>query len=243
MIARLAPLLVVAALSCGCPNEIDSASLAPKSSAKAPVVDESDPRVVRDGEDLYPAASMERAAQTERPTNEAGLGSGKPDESNGECRLFAPKLPDPACCKPQYGFDVETVKKACGLDLFLGESFQYSCGYYFHKTDKPVWMRMGHLPDTDPKASAEAHDKKMRDVTKNPAYASKPVPGVEGALFSAHENNRWAFIPGWTRVRQLSWHTDTCTDEAVFEVIKQLAAAKEPPKNTKRADLVPTASM
>ena len=243
MIARLVPVFVLAALSCGCPNEIDPASLAPKSTAKAAVVDETDPRVVRDGEDLYPAAAIERAEELAKPTPVAGLGSGVPDETNGQCRLFAPKLPSPECCKAEYGFDAEAVREACGLELFLGESFQYSCGYYFHRDGQPVWMRMGHLPDADPKAAADAHDMKMRTVTKNPTYASKPVPGVEGALWSSHENNRWAFLPGWTRARQLSWHKDTCSDEAVFAVIKQLVAAKEPAKNAKRLDLVPKARM
>jgi len=242
MIARLASVLLAAALLGGCPNEIDPASLAPRAAGKA-AVDENDPRVVKDGEDLYPAAAIERAEQLQKPTAAGGLGSGKPDESNGECRLFAPKLPSPECCKPEYGFDAETVQKACGLELFLGESFQYSCGYYFHKGGKPVWMRMGHLPDSDPNVSADAHDKKMRDVTKNPAYASTPVPGVDGALWSAHEDNRWAFLPGWAHVRQLSWRSETCSDEGVIEVIKQLVAAKEPPKQAKRVDLLPKARM
>ena len=242
MIARLAASFVAAALLCGCPNEIDPASLAPKPAAKA-VVDENDPRVVKDGEDLYSAAAVERSQAQVKPTSQGGRGSGVPDETNGVCRLFAPKLPSPECCKGEYGFDVETVQKACGLELFLGESFQYSCGFYFHKNDKPVWMRMGHLPDSDPKAAATAHDLKMREVTKNPTYASTPVPGVEGAMWSSHEGNRWAFLPGWTHARQLSWRDETCSDEGVIEVIKQLVAAKEPPKNAKRVDLLPKARM
>ena len=241
MIVRLAPCFVAAALLCGCPNEIDSTSLAAKPVAKA-AVDENDPRVVRDGEDLYPAAAMERAEQQQRAAV-PGLGSGKPDESNGECRLYAPKLPSPECCNSEYGFDVDTVQKACGLELYLGESFQYSCGYYFHKEGKPVWMRMGHLPDADPKTAADAHDKKLRDVTKNPQYASTPVPGVEGALWSGHDGNRWAFLPGWSHARQLSWRSETCSDEGVIEVMKQLVAAKEPAKNAKRVDLLPKARM
>jgi hypothetical protein len=242
MIARLAVSFVAAALLCGCPTEIDPASLAPKSTAKA-AVDANDPRVVKDGEDLYPAAAIERSKEQQRPTPQAGQGSGKPDETNGVCRLFAPKLPDPECCKGEFGFDAEAVQKACGLDLYLGESFQYSCGYYFHENDKPVWMRMGHLPDSDPKASAAAHDQKMRDVTKNPAYASTPVPGVEGAMWSSHEGNHWAFLPGWSRVRQLSWHDESCSNEGVIAVMKQLVAAKEPEKNAKRLDLLPKARM
>ncbi len=235
------PLLCVGLVAAtGCPNEIDATSLTPKAAAKVP--DEKDPRVVRDGEDLYPAASVERAKEKVKPENTTGLGSGKPDESNGECRLFAPKLAAPECCKPEYGFDVEVVQKACGLDLFLGESFQYSCGYYFNEEGKPPqWMRMGLLPDTDPKVSATAHDKKLRDVTKNPEYSSSPVPGVEGALWSGHDGNRWAFLPGWDHVRQLSWRDETCDEAGMIEVMKQLVAAKQPPKGAKRLDMLPKA--
>jgi hypothetical protein len=46
MIARLVPLFVGAALVCGCPNEIDSASLAPKPVANAFSVETFSPAVV-----------------------------------------------------------------------------------------------------------------------------------------------------------------------------------------------------
>jgi hypothetical protein len=236
----LSLLFVALATASGCPNEIDASSLAPKAAAKS--VDEQDPRVVRDGEDLYPAASIERAKETEKPETPTGLGSGKPDESNGECRLFAPKLAAPECCKSEYGFDIDAVQKACGLDLFLGESFQYSCGYYFNEEGKsPQWMRMGLLPEKDPKVSASAHDKKLRDITKNPQYSSSPVPGVEGALWSGHDGNRWAFLPGWEHVRQLSWRDETCDEAGMIKVIEQLVAAKQPPKGARRQGLLPKA--
>lgn len=231
-------------LSCaaGCPSEIDPVSMAPKAAAKT--IDESDPRVVKDGEDLYPAQSIERAKEASRPEPTAGLGSGKPDESNGECRLFAPKLPSPECCKSEWGFDVDKVMQECGLEVYLGESWQYSCGYYFAKTGSPpIWFRMGHLPDADPKAAAVGHDMKLRDITKNPTFASTPVPGVEGALWSEHDGNRWAFIPGWDKARQLSWKSGTCSEAGIIAVIEQLAAAKQPDKGAKRSGLLPKARM
>jgi hypothetical protein len=244
MAVRQLRLVLVSVMSCagGCPSEIDPASLAAKPVAKA--VDETDPRVVRDGDDLYPAASIERAKEGTRQEPPPGLGSGKPDETNGKCRLFAPKLPDPECCKSEWGFDVDTVQKACELELFLGESWQYSCGYYFHKTGSaPIWFRMGHLPDADPKAAAAAHDQKLRDLTNNPAYASTPVPGVEGALWSEHDGTRWAFIPGWDKARQLSWKSGTCSEAGIIEIIQKLASAKQPAKGAERPGLLPKARM
>ena len=243
MIARLAPVIFAAALLGDYPNEIDPASLAPRAAAKA-AVDENDPRVVKDGEDLYPAAAIERAEQLQKPAAAGGLGSGKPDETNGECRLFAPKLPSPECCKPEYGFDAEVVQRACGLDLFLGESFQYSCGYYFHEEGSPpVWFRMSMLPDAKAKDAADTHDRKLRQVAKNPELASTPVPGVEGAYWSEHDGNRWAFVPGWDKTRQLSWKSGTCSDEGIVEIIRQLVAAKPAPKGSTRPGLLPKARM
>lgn len=244
MAARsLLPLVSVLCCAGGCPSEIDPGNFAPKAAAKA-TIDEKDPRVVRDGEDLYPAESIERVKEIARPDTTGALGSGKPDETNGECRLFAPKLPNPECCKSEWGFDVDVVQKACDLEVFLGESWQYSCGYYFHKTGAaPIWFRMGHLPDADPKVAAAGHDLKLRDITKNPSYASTPVPGVEGALWSEHDGNRWAFIPGWDKARQLSWKSGTCSEEGIIEIIRQLANAKQPEKGAKRSGLLPKARM
>lgn len=44
-------------------------------------------------------------------------------------------------------------------------------------------------------------------------------------------------------VRQVSWQADSCSDEGVTEVIKQIIAAKPAPKNARRLALVPTARM
>jgi hypothetical protein len=243
----LRPLPVAALLGAmlgasACPTEIDPASLAPKPIAKP--VDENDQRVVKDGEDLYPAATVERTAKAEPAPDGPAPGSGKPDESNGECRLYAPKLPEPECCKPEYGFDADVVQRACDLDLYLGESFQYSCGYYFHEEGSPpIWFRMSVLPDAKAKDAADTHDRKVREISKNPSFASTAVPGVEGAYWSEHDGTRWAFVPGWDRTRQLSWKRGTCSDARIVEILQQLVAAKPAPKGSKRPGLLPKARM
>ena len=239
---RAAALLGALLGASACPNEIDPTSLAPKPAPKP--VDETDPRVVKDGEDLYPAATIERAQKAAPEPDGPALGSGKPDETNGECRLYAPKLPEPECCKGEFGFDAEVVQRACGLDLYLGESFQYSCGYYFHEEGvPPVWFRMSLLPDAKPKDAAHTHDRKVREISKNPAFASTPVPGVEGAFWSEHDGNRWAFVPGWDKTRQLSWKSGTCSDEGIVEILRQLVAAQPAPKGSQRPGLLPKARM
>ncbi|MBL8946143.1 MAG: hypothetical protein JNK45_23455, partial [Myxococcales bacterium] len=221
-----------------CPAEVAPTPAVP---AK-PVVDETDPRVARVGEDLYPVAAIERTEKLERTPEPSGLGTGKPDESNGVCRLYAPRLPDPECCKGEYGVDADAVAKTCGLELYLGESFQGTCGYYFHRTgDEPRWLRASFVDGATPEDAAKVHDTKMKRVSKNDAFASEPVPGVEGALWSRNERLRWAFLPGWDKVRMVSWSSETCTDEAAAKVLGQIATAKQPAPGTPREGLVPRA--
>lgn len=230
-----------ALLLIGCPAQVDVEAARPKPNAPPPIED--DPRVVRDGEDLYAADVIEkRQEQDEAAKPATGLGSGKPDESNGKCRLFAPELPKPDCCEGEYGFDAGVLQEACGFDVYLGESFQYSCGYYFLRTGSfPSWFRMSFIAGDTPQAAADVHDQKLRRVAKKDSLTSTPVPGVAGALWSEHDGLRWAFLPAWKRVRQLSWKQSECSDEAMAKVIAQIVAAEEPPPGTERSGLVPKA--
>lgn len=239
-------LSLFAALAAGCPAQVDPAATAAK--PKPNVIDENDPRVVRDGEDLYPVESVQRAQERERPsiTDEVAVpisrGTGRPDESNGVCRLYAPELADPQCCAAEIGFDADVVQRACGLELYLGESHVNSCGYYFHRTGaEPLWFRGSFVNGATPADAARSHDTRLQRISKNPQFASEPVPGVEGALWSTHQGMRWAFLPGWDRVRLVSWTQEACSDAAVVEVLKQLMTAKQPPAGAPRLGLVPKA--
>lgn len=231
------------AVSAACPAEVDPA-LAKPAPAPAPMVGEDDPRVVRDGEDLYAAQTIERAQELGRGGDDepVGLGSGRPDETNGECRLYAPRLPRPECCNGEFGFDVETVKRTCGLETYLGESFQGSCGYYFHKPDEqPIrsYFRMSFVAGASPKQAAASHDRKVQE--RNPEVSSSPIPGIDGAYWSGMDGVSWAFLPGWDKVRQLTWRESMCSREQIIPVIRQLVAAPQPKKGAPRLGLVPTA--
>ena len=122
----------------GCPSSTGH-PYGDKQATPQPQVGADDPRVVvKDGE-LYTQKTIERAEERSPGSDdEPGLGSGRPDETNGVCRLYAPKLPNPQCCVAELGFDVETVRAACGHDVYLGESFRQSCGYYFHHEEGPI---------------------------------------------------------------------------------------------------------
>ena len=235
-------LLAALALLTACPSQVSQ----PQAKAQAePAVGPDDPRVFQDGKDLYPLESIERVqARTQRVAEEDqdGPGTGRPDETNGVCRLYAPKLPNPSCCEVDYGFDVETVQRVCKQDTYLGESFQYSCGYFFHneQTDPP-WFRLSFVGATDPAQAAEVHDAKLRKLVGEGYAGSKPVPGVEGAMWSHHGEHHWAFIPGWSRVRQLAWRNESCSDEGAAALIHQLANAKEPLEGAQRLSMLPKA--
>src|SRR5690606_1100534 len=109
--------VITAALALGCPAKVptpESQAQAGHSPAGVPVTDANDPRVIRDGDDLSAAEDAPR-----KPPPGPALGSGKPDTSNGVCKLYSPKLPQPECCPFETGFDAEKIKQLCGHALYM----------------------------------------------------------------------------------------------------------------------------
>ncbi len=250
---RSSKLLVPALLCCfasaalaGCPAKVpeDQAQAGDKTPPGVPITPPDDPRVTRDTDDLYAVDEDDPTRVPTPPPPTPAPGSGRPDETNGECRLFAPKLPEPNCCKFETGFDAEKIRELCGHEVYLGESIQHSCGYFFLPDmggSHPVSLRTSKLQHTDMATAVKEHDERMRFTTKNPAFASTPVPGVEGAWWSNHEGLYWALLPGWKVVRQVSWSKEACSEEAMPKVLALIAAAKEPPPNAPRPGLIPVA--
>jgi hypothetical protein len=241
-------LLALSTLALGCPAKVPqpqqqdqaATTVGDPTPGNVPITPADDPRVVRDTNDLYDVD--EPTPAPEEP--EIGPGSGKPDETNGVCRLFAPKLPQPQCCPFEVGFDAEAIRQLCGHEVYLGESLQHSCGYFFSSTDpaaKPVFMRGSKLQMASVAEAAQQHDERLRMALDDPKFGSTPVPGLEGAVWSAADGLHWAFLPGWDHVRQISWNDGACPDEKMPEVLKLIAGARQPPPNAPREGLLPTA--
>lgn len=240
---RRSHLSLALGLCLACPAKVPTPQAEDKSKPTSPegvpIADEQDPRLVRDGDDLYALESAPRQPSAPAPAP----GSGKPDTTNGVCKLFAPKLPEPECCPFETGFDAEKIKQICGHELYMGESLQQSCGYFFlpdMNGSLPVSIRAAKINQENLAEAVAAHDRRMAKITKNPAFASTPVPGVEGALWSAADGLHWAFIPGWKWVRQVSWADGACPDDKMPEVLALMAAAAEPPAGAPRP-MVPEA--
>ncbi len=239
---RLGPGILAAGLATmfGCPAEVKDTTPAPAPKT-VPVVDESDPRVVKVGDDLYAADAVPQT--TEEVVK--GKGSGKPDESNGFCRLYAPKLPEPHCCLTESGFDADAAAKSCGKPLYLGESFQRSCGYYFHDgaSGEPVWFRTSFVDDASPKEAAEAEANRLK-LRFSADVEVKQMANTPGAYTLEYSGISYAWMagdPAWPNVRRLAWNESTCTPEGLEAVVSQMATAKAPPKGAKRQGLVPKA--
>lgn len=235
MLTRARPALLLLALAAlGCPQRVHTEA----TKDAPPAAGAADPRVHADTDDLYRATPITAPA----PADPA-LGSGAPDETNGVCRLFAPKLPAPECCPHDLGMDVEVVRRACGHALYLGESLQISCGYFFSGEDtsqKPRWLRLSYAQEPTAQAAAAAHDQRIGlRLARDPNFRSDPVPGVPDAYWSRHERLRWAFVPGWSRPRLLSWSEESCSDEGIVEVIRHLAGTPEIPADAPRRALLP----
>ncbi len=231
----------------GCPaklpeqgKDLTPSNVGDPTPGNVPITPADDPRLVRDTTDLYDGDNGSPAP----PTPEPGRGSGKPDETNGVCRLYAPKLPEPECCPVEVGFDAERIRELCGHPIYLGESLQHSCGYYFTSLDpnaKPVFMRGSKLTIESVEVAAKEHDERLRLALDKPEFGSKAVPGLPGAMWSGAEGLHWAFLPGWDHVRQISWNDGACSDDKMAEVLKLIAEAEPPPPNAPRLGLLPTA--
>jgi len=210
-----------------------------------PAVAAADPRTVNATGDLY--AADDHGAPVLTPPPPSSPGTGRPDETNGKCRLYAPELPDPECCERQLGFDVEAVKRACGFKLYLGESFQASCGFYFLPDAVATgtaakWFRLSTIQGDTPKQAAEQHEAYTRDLTGDKSFTTRPIPGIDGAYWSARDGLHWAFLPGWSVVRQFTWNDDSCDPDGVQELIRGLIAAPEIAAGTGRVGLIPAAN-
>ena len=245
--ARALAVAVSSLLATACPQQV-STGATPSGDAAPGAKGEpkGDPRVVADTDDFYPVRRAGDAAPTPPVTAPPAQvpGRGKPDETNGVCRLFAPDHPEPACCQSDLGFDVQTVHDACGARMYLGESHYGTCGYYFMPEGGGSldWYRLSYAMGDTVKQATDDHDERLRIRMKLPPdFKSSPVPGVAGAYWSSHNGLHWAFIPGWPRVRQLAWRDEHCDQNGVATIIKQLAGAAPVATGTPRSSLVPRA--
>ncbi len=234
----VAPVALVGWLALAACPQTTQPTPVPQAAPAPPPTD--DKRVVADSSDYYPA---DKGTPTPQPVARAP-GSGSSDDTNDKCRLYAPELPDPECCERDLGFAVDTVKRACGYKLYLGESFYATCGYYFLQDvsaqgQHAKWFRLSSVTGATAKESADTHDVYTRQMTKNPGFTSTPIPGIPGAFWSSHEELHWAFLPGWSVVRQLTWQDDSCSDEGVLQILQQLVNTPEVAAGTPRTAKIP----
>ncbi|MBZ5713260.1 hypothetical protein [Nannocystis pusilla] len=202
-----------------------------------------DPRVVAVTGDLYAAQAAPTALeQPEADPAPKSPGTGRPDETNGVCRLYAPELPNPECCEHTLGFDSKVAAATCGLQVYLGESFHNSCGFYFVPEPNSLaqWFRIAFIMGDTPLQAAEDNLKVMRHT--DPTVTVEPVPDVPGAYWTRQNEYRWAFLPGWKSVRMFAWKTSSCSDDKVGGLLRHIIAAPEDIAGTRRDGLVPVAA-
>jgi hypothetical protein len=238
---QLVACAAVSSLLCACPGEVDKGYPDPGASAKAQVGEE-DERVVKVGGDLYSKEASSNPAADGELEPGANPGSGKPDETNGVCRLYAPKLAAPECCKFETGFDVEAAKRICGHSIYLGESIRMSCGYFFtnDELEGHPSFRASLTAFDSPHEAAKTEAEQLNFQLRKRDIKPEPIEGVKGAYMLRNKNFRWAFLPGWKGVRKVSWIEESCADDKVNELLAIVAAAVPPPTGAERP-LIPAA--
>lgn len=226
----------VFALLLACPQAQPGLGPTPGDGAPGP----DDPRVVAATGELYAARALEELAAKNPAPETPSPGTGRPDETNGVCRLFAPELPNPVCCEDTLGFDVRAAGEICGLPVYLGESFHHTCGFYFvREAGTPArWFRMSYVRGDSPRQAAEEHVMLLHRT--DPTAGTEPMPGVEGVWWVRQGEDRWAFLPGWQRVRILAWKSSACSDDKIADLVRQIVAAPEVVTGPRRNGLIPT---
>ena len=163
-----------------------------------------------------------------------GLGVGQPDETNGVCRLFSKEYNEPICCPRTYGLGAAEVEQICGDVALLGEHLRDGCGYFFlHAESGEVqWLRVAFIAENLPPAKAvEMRDAYLKKRTRDPEFASTPIPGVEGGAYNVVDGLGWALLPGWGRLRQAAWSEGFCGDQ-LPALLESIATAPEPTAET-----------
>lgn len=185
------------------------------------------------------------ANEIEPPPPDESRGRGTPDETNGECRLYAPQLPSPKCCPYEFGFDAVKASEICGRPVYLGESMHQTCGYHYFAEDgqTPVFFRVSAVAGDTVEDAVRDHDRMAQAKLRKPDFKSTPVPGVDGAYWSRSEEGEmnWAFIPGWKEVRRVTWQDGACSQENMAKLLPTLIAAKQPAANAPRIGMIPVA--
>src|SRR5690606_21721515 len=122
-----------------------------------------------------------------------------------------------------FGFDPALVRRACDLDIHLGESWQYSCGHYFHRHGDTVWFRLGELAHASPAKAAAEQAAELQRVFHVPVEAH-PWPGLPQVHVVHYDATTWAFLPGRGTTTRLVWPDASCRSEAMGEVLSALLA-------------------
>ena len=117
-----------------------------------------------------------------------------------------------------------------------------SCGYFFSDetlTAHPSF-RASLATGTDPKTVAEAEAQQLNFQLRTRDIKPEPIAGIKGAYMVRNDKYRWAFLPGWTYVRKISWTQQSCSDENMPELLKVIVEA-QPASATDQRPLIPTA--
>lgn len=200
------------------------------------------------------AASGKRLTPADKPSDlESGAsaqgprpGVGSPDETNGECRLFAERYEEPTCCPRSYGLGVEDVAEICGYEVFLGEYLKEGCRYSFYDAEHgdTMWIKLALLADGRPLAEVvEDADKWLRKRKRDESFKSTMLDGEPGVAYNLVNPVGWATFAGWRRHRQATWKKGFCGDKLEV-LLRKMADAPEPEEDSGgfRRGLVPSST-
>lgn len=178
-----------------------------------------------------------QANPTSIPEPQPEAGAVDPAADEARCRRFAGNPNDPnlrgiprthatRCCPSDYGFDPELARESCGFEHYLGESEELACVHRFRSSDGRVHeLRLTPIVDLEFGAAVRLHERGA--ITQE--RSGEAPEGLPSVWWSATDDRRWAYVPGWSIVRRLGWDEAACDPQKMRRVLARMLDAPPDP--------------
>jgi hypothetical protein len=137
----------------------------------------------------------------------------------------SPRTEDARCCESDFGFDPQLVASSCGFRVYQGESEELACVHRFEDAQGQTHeFRLTPIIDLEFEAAIALHERGEFDDP----HTAGPSPVQPSSWISSSETRHWAFIPGWSATRRLTWEQAACDTADMLPVLTAMIAAPPP---------------
>jgi hypothetical protein len=129
-------------------------------------------------------------------------------------------------CAGRFGVDPDALRSACGLGpLISHDELGSACELYYAGTDgqpDSVFTFREHR-NRAPEQAWALHQASFAEGIDTGSFAE-----IEGSHWHRDQGYRWAYLPGWTHGRRVSWYEADCAPERMLPVLRSVVSAPQP---------------